>query len=82
MGKVLPSLTLIDIASGEPQLFAALVNGFEETAETDSTVALLFQALKEVRVGVTLRTAYADNDIECMLKCLRKRMNLGMALRS
>jgi len=78
----LPSLASIGISSGEPQLFAALIDGSDDAPiETNVTMALPFQALSEVRIVDGGRGVYADEDMECMLKCLRKLMDLGMTLK-
>jgi len=77
----LPSLTSISISSGEIQLFAALIDGSKDApVEANLAAALPFQALREVRIS-RKEGVYAEKDKECMLKCLRKRMDLGMSLK-
>jgi hypothetical protein len=76
----LSSLDSIIIPSGGLQLFAALVDRSEYTpVETNVSVALPFQALRKVEVDVG--RDYTNQEMDCILKCLRKRMDLGKTLK-
>ena len=85
----LPSLASIYASSlGGRELFGALIDGigdiptnFEHTNSIGSSAqtALPFQALKEITVG-GLSELYPE-DMDFMLICLRKRLDLGMGLK-
>ena len=84
----LPSLASIDVSWCGQELFGALIDGIGDmpthSEHTDSIgssapTALPFQALKEIKVSRW--KLYREEDIDFMLKCLRKRLDLGMGLK-
>jgi len=82
----LPLLTSIGILQGERELFGALVEpgGIPVHPEHTNTLCntrttLPFRALRIINVGRRSKL-YSEEDLEFMLKCLRKRLDLRMGL--
>lgn len=84
----LPWLMMIEISQGEREFFGALI---AETGDLNipldhlsvgsshTTLALPFRALKVIRL-IERRELYPEDDVEFMLGCLAKRLDLGMGL--
>lgn len=77
--------TSITISWGEQELLGAVIGGSEDmpihSERTRVSAALVFQALKEIRIEVKQREPYPEEGMAFMSKCLRRRLDLGMGLK-
>lgn len=83
----LPSLDSIEVSWSEQELFGALGDGIEDiptqSKDTNSSAPMVpFQRLKEIKVSRRSAELYTEEEMDFMLKCLRKRLNLGVGLKN
>jgi len=82
----LPNLLMVDIWLGLCELCAALVNDIKVTPEsphlssTTNDCIIPFRALQSITVREE-KGPYSDGDMDYMLSCLRKRVDLKVPLK-
>jgi hypothetical protein len=81
----LPSLSEIIIYQNEREFFSALIDGTDPErpdAVGSCEAPLPFQTLKKIEVILAGSLEYLEEDVRFMLKCLQKRRDLGMGLKT